>query len=201
MIRFNESEKHAIRTYKYSGGDASLTYKYVLSPFAQFCVDYFTPTWVAPNVITLAGLACTTTAAILTFIYNPELDTSCPRWLCLLSGFSIIAYQTLDNMDGKQARRTGSSSSLGMIFDHACDAINVVVSAIPVASAVGTGWTSKMFLCFFCGFVPYYLQTWEECYIGSMNLPIFNGSSEGLLMVFCVCTISYLYGPQFWHTV
>jgi len=26
-------------------------------------------------------------------------------------------------MDGKQARKTGNSSPLGMLFDHGCDAI------------------------------------------------------------------------------
>ena len=29
----------------------------------------------------------------------------------------------LDNADGKQARKTGSSSVLGMLFDHGCDMI------------------------------------------------------------------------------
>lgn len=27
-------------------------------------------------------------------------------------------YSTFDNIDGKQARRTGSSSPLGQLFDH-----------------------------------------------------------------------------------
>jgi len=27
-------------------------------------------------------------------------------------------------MDGKQARKTGNSSALGMLFDHGCDAIS-----------------------------------------------------------------------------
>jgi ethanolaminephosphotransferase len=30
-----------------------------------------------------------------------------------------------DEMDGKQARRTGNSSPLGMLFDHGCDAFTV----------------------------------------------------------------------------
>ncbi len=31
----------------------------------------------------------------------------------------------LDEMDGKQARRTGNSSPLGLIFDHGCDCFSV----------------------------------------------------------------------------
>ena len=33
----------------------------------------------------------------------------------MLAGICLITYQTLDNMDGKQARKTGSSSPLGML--------------------------------------------------------------------------------------
>lgn len=36
-------------------------------------------------------------------------------------------YSTFDNVDGKQARRTGSSSPLGELFDHGCDALNCSV--------------------------------------------------------------------------
>ena len=33
----------------------------------------------------------------------------------------------MDNMDGKQARKTKTSSPLGMIFDHGLDAVNIFV--------------------------------------------------------------------------
>ena len=33
-------------------------------------------------------------------------------------------YQTLDAIDGKQARRTNSSSPLGELFDHGCDSLS-----------------------------------------------------------------------------
>lgn len=33
----------------------------------------------------------------------------------------------MDAIDGKQARRTGTSSPLGELFDHGCDAINLMV--------------------------------------------------------------------------
>ena len=41
----------------------------------------------------------------------------------LLTALSVFAYVNLDCMDGKQARRTGSSSPLGQLFDHGCDAL------------------------------------------------------------------------------
>ena len=33
----------------------------------------------------------------------------------------------MDAIDGKQARRTGTSGPLGELFDHGCDAINMMV--------------------------------------------------------------------------
>jgi ethanolaminephosphotransferase len=41
----------------------------------------------------------------------------------------LFAYQSLDSIDGKQARRTGMAGPLGELFDHGCDAINTTVSA------------------------------------------------------------------------
>jgi phosphatidylglycerophosphate synthase len=37
----------------------------------------------------------------------------------------LFVYQTLDAIDGKQARRTGSSNSLGELFDHGCDSVSM----------------------------------------------------------------------------
>jgi len=39
-------------------------------------------------------------------------------------------YRLLDEMDGKQARKTGNSSPLGLIFDHGCDAFGIGIQAM-----------------------------------------------------------------------
>ena len=41
------------------------------------------------------------------------------------SAFSYFMYRMLDELDGKQARRTGNSSPLGLLFDHGCDSFSV----------------------------------------------------------------------------
>ena len=178
MPYLNEAQRKNLRLYSYHGGDLSYTYKYVLSPLAQFCVDTFIPLWMAPNLITLTGLFCTLSAAILTLIYNPTLGPDCPAFLSIYSGLAIFFYQTLDNMDGKQARRTGSSSPLGMLFDHGCDAINAGLAAFIMTSVFGIGWTPDILFTFVCGMLPFYWQTWEEFYIGAMILPVFNGNNN-----------------------
>jgi len=45
----------------------------------------------------------------------------------------------LDNIDGKQARRTGTSSPLGMMFDHGCDALTTFLIATGIGSIIGLG--------------------------------------------------------------
>jgi len=130
---------------------------------------------------------------ILTLIFNPTLSDSVqPQWLSLLGGISIFVYQTLDNMDGKQARKTKSSSALGMLFDHGCDAVNAGIMAIIVGGSLGTGWDLDLFIGLWCSFVPFYFQTWEEHYVGQMILPLFNGPSEGIILFINIIIILLL---------
>jgi ethanolaminephosphotransferase len=39
-------------------------------------------------------------------------------YLLFFIGLMHLIYMNFDNMDGKQARKTGNSSALGMLFDH-----------------------------------------------------------------------------------
>lgn len=195
-----ETSAYNIRNYKYVGSDASPTFKYVLSPFAQNMVDFFIPLWMAPNVITTIGLLFSFTATILTLIYNPTLEVGGPRWLHAVTGICIFAYQTLDNMDGKQARKTGSSSALGMVFDHGCDAINAGTTTLAMASVLGLGWTGKIFVTYYSSFFSFYLQTWEEYYTGAMNFAAFNGPTEGLLITATLCLYLSRVGNEVLHT-
>lgn len=48
-----------------------------------------------------------------------------PSWCYFLCALGLFIYQTLDAIDGKQARRTNSSSPLGELFDHGCDALSI----------------------------------------------------------------------------
>lgn len=54
-----------------------------------------------------------------------------PLWAYLLCAVGLFIYQSLDAIDGKQARRTNSSSPLGELFDHGCDSLSTGASANP----------------------------------------------------------------------
>jgi ethanolaminephosphotransferase len=75
--------------------------------------------WLAPNLITLVGFIINIIPHIyLIYEYGWSLDGEISDNMCYALGLCYGIYMWLDNCDGKQARRTGNSSPLGMIFDH-----------------------------------------------------------------------------------
>ena len=80
------------------------------------CVE-FLPLWLAPNMVTLLGFFCILSNVILMLIYDPGLTGLAPSWVYYSYALGIWAYSTMDNIDGKQARRTGTSSPLGELFE------------------------------------------------------------------------------------
>lgn len=55
---------------------------------------------------------------------NVHVFSQAPLWAYLLCAVGLFVYQSLDAIDGKQARRTNSSSPLGELFDHGCDSLS-----------------------------------------------------------------------------
>ncbi|GAA6005227.1 hypothetical protein JCM11491_002627 [Sporobolomyces phaffii] len=143
-----------------------------------------------------------------------------PNWVYWSFAIGLFAYQSLDAIDGKQARRTGTSGPLGELFDHGCDAINTTLGAILAASALNLGlswWTVASLVATNCNF---YLSTWEEWHTGTLFLSAFSGPVEGILLVVGIFAVTGIkgtrlsrsavetdlippfssQGPQFWDT-
>ena len=185
-----------LKKYKYSGDDRSYLYIHVLTPMNKFLVE-FIPTNIAPNTITTIGLACTVTSHLLTLLYSPSFNTPLPPWLCFLAGFILFAYQTIDNLDGRQARRTGSSSPLGLLFDHGVDAINVSISTMVMMAILQLDSTPKLFYLWTTVFAPFVFATWEEFYTGKLVLAEVNGPTDGVFLCIVFCFIAGI-SPHFW---
>eukprot|EP00537_Pseudo-nitzschia_pungens_P011388 CAMPEP_0172386134 /NCGR_PEP_ID=MMETSP1061-20121228/3733_1 /TAXON_ID=37318 /ORGANISM="Pseudo-nitzschia pungens, Strain cf. pungens" /LENGTH=447 /DNA_ID=CAMNT_0013115419 /DNA_START=144 /DNA_END=1487 /DNA_ORIENTATION=+ len=204
-----------LKTYTYRGADMSLLYHYVLSPVAAFLVDTIIPKSMAPNTVTSIGLVWMISAYLSYWWYAPGLEFANdddddensgvefpPRWIFLWNGISVLAYQTLDNMDGKQARRTGSSSPLGLLFDHGCDAINSIFGSASVIIGMDLIPSENMFevwLLIFGPFAMFYIATWEQYFTGELIMPIVNGPSEGLLGLALLSFAFYWMGTEFWQ--
>ncbi|CAG5076731.1 Similar to chpt1: Cholinephosphotransferase 1 (Danio rerio) [Cotesia congregata] len=108
--------------HKYSCSSASLLDSY-LQPWWDWLVSKV-PLWLAPNLITIVGLVINIATTLILVYYSPDAKAEPPRWACFLCALGLFIYQSLDSIDGKQARRTGSSSPLGELFDHGCDSVS-----------------------------------------------------------------------------
>lgn len=131
-------------------------------------------------------------------------------------GIGLFVYQSLDAIDGKQARRTGMSGPLGELFDHGtldilfqyaskdthniilgCDALNTSLGCLTWASAtcLGQSWWTVGSLVASLG--NFYLSTWEEYHTGILYLGYFSGPVEGVLMLVAVQLVSGYFGKSF----
>jgi ethanolaminephosphotransferase len=105
-------------------------------------------------------------------------------------------------MDGKQARRTGSSSPLGLLFDHGCDAVNSIFGSVNWIIGMALVPNEHLLECWALVFGPYamfYVATWEQYHTGELILPIVNGPNEGLLGGALLSFTSWYLGPFFWQ--
>nr|QZD35611.1 CDP-ethanolamine:1, 2-diacylglycerol ethanolaminephosphotransferase [Lobosphaera incisa]QZD35612.1 CDP-ethanolamine:1, 2-diacylglycerol ethanolaminephosphotransferase [Lobosphaera incisa] len=169
-------------------------------PFWNWAVTLF-PMWVAPNLITLTGIGGLVVAYLLTAVYSPELSGEMPRWVYFLNGFACLAYMHLDCLDGKQARRTKTSSPLGQLFDHGCDALSVQLIVTAIAASLDLGVSKIAVGGAMAILVPWILAHWEEYHTGNM---LYGNGYWGLteanyaLVILHFATAAF--GPHFWGT-
>lgn len=198
-----------LKKYAYRGADKSLVSRYVLNPFWNWFVTLW-PLNVAPNTITLTGLSIVLLNFSTLLYYDPlyltEKDATdgrpheLPQWIYFTWAAGLFLYQSLDAIDGKQARRTGMAGPLGEMFDHGCDALNTTLEVILASRALGLGrswWTvaSEIFTL-----ANFYLTTWEEYHTGVLFLGYFSGPVEGILMIVGIYMITGFCGTLFWET-
>lgn len=187
----SEDGAKALRAYKYSGGDGSMIYKYVISPAAQKFCDTVVPSWLAPNCITSIGLVSALTAHLLLWtVLGDQLGGYYPPWVAVFCAICTAFYSFMDNCDGKQARKTGTSSPLGLLFDHGCDSLMPVIVGINIFAIAQGGNDLRSILGFSLATTMFMLPTWEEYYVGSLDLPIINGATEGILILISVFLFS-----------
>jgi len=131
-------------------------------------------------------------------MYPGQLAGPVPSWLCFFAAIGQFLYMNLDNADGKQARKTGSSSPLGLLFDHGCDALNTFISGLSMFTVFQMGNTPLAVLAFMIAMVPFFMATWEEYYVEGLHLPVINGPNEGLVGLIFLYIVSGIFGTEIW---
>jgi ethanolaminephosphotransferase len=147
-----------------------------------------------PNLITLIGLFFMIFNVILACIFIPDLSTEGPSWVYFSFALGLWLYSTFDNVDGRQARRTNTSSPLGELFDHGCDAINCTYVAILQAAALGLGHSVSAAILLYVTVAGFYMSTAEEYYTGVLYLGYVNGPTEGIIVTCLAFIWTGLYG-------
>ncbi|KAI9591533.1 CDP-alcohol phosphatidyltransferase-domain-containing protein [Syncephalis fuscata] len=186
-----------LKYYKYAAIDRSYVTKYVLRHYWEWATTLF-PLWMAPNLITLCGFGFVLINVAFIIAFIPDLAGPGPSWLYFSFAAGIWLYSTFDNVDGKQARRTGTSSPLGELFDHGCDALNCSFGALVQAAGMGFGHTWYTVFIVALTTTPFYFSTWEEYHTGVLYLGYVNGPTEGLIISCAVLIASGIYGPGIW---
>lgn len=179
---FSEEEIAVAKRYKYNGKDDSIFVKLFYRKFWDWAIT-FMPIWIAPNLITLIGFFFELFSFALSFYYSDGLAKPMPSWVCFVNGISLFIYQLMDNLDGRQARRTGSSSPLGQFFDHGCDAITGVSELFKVAASFNLGVSKKTFYFIFLMGFGFFFTSWEEYVTHRFYLGPINGPDEGLTLI------------------
>jgi choline-phosphate cytidylyltransferase len=130
-VLLTPTEKQTIKNWKYNVIDNSKLSN-AFNPFWNWLVT-FVPVNVSANIISLTGLIALLYAFNIAHLY---IDTQ-PFYVQLAVAFLTFAYMNLDAIDGKHARRTNSSSSLGELFDHSCDNVGMVFMILTFCYCLG----------------------------------------------------------------
>lgn len=186
-----------LKYYKYAAEDRSILVWLFFKRFWDLIVT-FVPVWVAPNLITATGFSLILLNFLTLCYYDWELNNAdVPSWVFLSWAIGIFTYQVLDNIDGKQARKTGSSSPLGEIFDHGCDSLFATLSIITLNCSLSmVGWEAWFFnlsvMITFC------FSHWEEWHTGKLILTEYGNPTEAQLFMVLGHSITYVSGKEWW---
>jgi len=187
-----------LKSYKYSSVDKSWISNNVLRHYWNAFVKLL-PLWLAPNMVTLLGFFFILGNVIVLELFNPSLVGPAPQWIFFSFAAGIWMYSTMDNVDGKQARRTGTSSGLGELFDHGIDSLNCTLASLLETSAMALGPTPIGALTALIPTLPMFFSTWETFHTHTLYLGYFNGPTEGLIIACLIMILSGIFGPQIWH--
>lgn len=143
------------------------------------------PIWLAPNAITAIGLSLMAATVPMTpvhlFLHKDAVASApsaeavvpightVPGYMHVIIAIALFLYQTLDAIDGKQARRTRSSTPLGQLFDHGCDAVVTAILIYHLTTALGLAQSVHGDLIMIAGLTTFYAAQWQEMQTGILQ--------------------------------
>uniref|UniRef100_A0A8R1XX12 CDP-alcohol phosphatidyltransferase n=1 Tax=Onchocerca volvulus TaxID=6282 RepID=A0A8R1XX12_ONCVO len=217
QLRIAQMER--LREHKYSAVDISWLDEYCMKRFWEYVVQFY-PIWIAPNVITMLGLFINLLTVLILACFSYDAKIAASSWAYFQAALGMFLYQTLDATDGKQARRTGTSSPLGELFDHGCDAMSQVLVTLNICYAMLLG--QERYVVLFVtvsSVVLFYCAHWSTYCTGRLKFAkqvlifIFGVFGELPQVIFCfyrfdvteaqmtilvILLITSIFGTGFW---
>jgi phosphatidylglycerophosphate synthase len=202
-ISASESKATPIKVLTSAGVENIANHKYVpgkytpldniLNPWWLWLVECL-PLWLAPNLVTLLGFIPLVFVYVAYWYVDPTGSEPLPSWLLFVGSFALFGYQTFDAMDGKQARRTKSSTPLGQLMDHGCDCLATISHHSQAVAALCTGVTSFTVMGLLAPFTAFFLAQWEEFHTGVLQTaagPVgVTETQYGLIVSLAACALA-----------
>jgi len=113
------------------------------------------------------------------------------------NAFCVFFYQLFDALDGKQARRTKSSSPLGELFDHGCDAMTTVFMTLTLGAVLRIGPTWLIYFNMVLLMTTFFISQWEVYFTGILELWYMN-VTEGQFAAMAIYIAPFFFGADLW---
>ena len=180
-----KQELEKIKAYRYKTNGLTPLEIYVFEHFWNFLANKCLPDWLAPNALTLIGLLFPLLSLITICVIDPTLTQTLPGWVFLLAWFADFWYQTIDAIDGKQARRTDNCSPLGQILDHNLDQITFTCMMVHVCSSLQLGNNMTRILLLTPGVMSAHYSVEYRTHFTGMHQTVigFMGATEQALAI------------------
>ncbi|XGW32269.1 hypothetical protein V3C99_017086 [Haemonchus contortus] len=194
-----EYELKRLGEHKYSAVDNSWLDELCMKRWWEYAVTWC-PMWLAPNLITLIGLIINLITVLVLSTFSYSATEPAPSWAYAQAALGLFLYQTLDAIDGKQARRTGSSSPLGELFDHGCDSMTQVFVTLNICYAMSLGhMTNGVMFVSIVSVVMFYAAHWSTYCTGQLRFSKFDVTEAQMSVIIVLITTS-IFGNSFWDT-
>ncbi|KJH44995.1 CDP-alcohol phosphatidyltransferase [Dictyocaulus viviparus] len=185
--------------HKYSAVDNSWLDELCMKKWWDYVVTWC-PIWLAPNLITLIGLIINLVTVLILSSFSYSATEPAPSWAYAQAALGLFLYQTLDAIDGKQARRTGTSSPLGELFDHGCDSLAQVFVTLNICYAMSLGHIQNaVVFVSITSVMMFYAAHWSTYCTGQLRFSKFD-VTEAQLTVIAILVTTSVFGNSFWDT-
>ena len=170
----------------------------MLNPYWEWVVTLI-PEWVAPNLITFVGWVFVILSYVNMLRFDYTFQKDIPNWCFLFAAACIWIYSTLDAVDGKQARKTKSSSPLGQLFDHGCDSFSVTFFVLALGQAAKLEG-AEVFMIFLACQTAFYSSNWTEYNTGILRTNVGQfGVTEVELISLIIHLLTGIFGQGLWQ--